>query len=76
MKIRIATARRAWECRTMNWHPEIGTVNGPRRVLDGGDVPADHTHQIAPGSRFVQFQMYGETQRMCEACARAAGVLQ
>jgi hypothetical protein len=73
--LRIVTARRAWTCRTINWRPDTGSLSTPRRVLDGGPVPADHTPEIQPGERHVHFEMYGEKQRMCEGCARAAGVM-
>lgn len=79
-KVKVSRAGRAYECRAQYWDtnlPGVGIIDRWRagRPFDGGPVPADHTASIAPGTLYVQWQRYGETQRMCEACGRAAGLI-
>lgn len=68
----VKRARRAYPCKATNW--SIGRWR-EGRGWDGGRVPPDHTPEIAPGALYVQWQQYGEPQRCCEPCARAAGLL-
>lgn len=61
----VKRARREWECSSTYVHG---------RARDGGPLPPCHTGRIRPGEQYVQWQQHGETKRMCERCARSAGL--
>lgn len=71
-RVTVHTARRAYTCRATHWSPGGWSE---ARAYDGGPIPADHRTSIRPGQRYAQWQQYGETQRCCAACARAAGLM-
>lgn len=74
-KVKVSTARREWPCQ-----PAVDIAGHRSRLWDNGPLPPEHDPRtgfgrIMPGEQYVQWQQWGETQRICVHCARAAGLL-